>query len=56
MIERSLWDRVVFSNLDHVSEAIQVSQSCFHEWNGLGFEERASKLDRLADLFGRSFN
>ncbi|MGO3798555.1 MAG: bifunctional proline dehydrogenase/L-glutamate gamma-semialdehyde dehydrogenase PutA [Vibrio casei] len=41
---------VVFSNLDHVSEAIQVSQSCFHEWNGLGFEERASKLDRLADL------
>lgn len=41
---------VVFSNLDHVSEAIEVSQSCFHEWNKAGYQVRSEKLDRLADL------
>lgn len=41
---------VVYSTLDHVSEAIEVSQSCFHEWNGAGYSYRAEKLDRLADL------
>ncbi|OEF28146.1 bifunctional proline dehydrogenase/L-glutamate gamma-semialdehyde dehydrogenase PutA [Vibrio rumoiensis] len=41
---------VVFSTLDHVSEAIEVAQACFHEWNRAEFSARASKLDRLADL------
>ncbi|WP_086981251.1 bifunctional proline dehydrogenase/L-glutamate gamma-semialdehyde dehydrogenase PutA [Vibrio aphrogenes] len=41
---------VVFSTLDHVSKAIEVAQSCFHEWNKLGYESRCEKLERLADL------
>lgn len=41
---------VVFSNLDHVSEAIEEAQSCFHEWNSIGYEARSEKLERLADL------
>ncbi|MFV0575006.1 MAG: bifunctional proline dehydrogenase/L-glutamate gamma-semialdehyde dehydrogenase PutA [Vibrio sp.] len=41
---------VAFATLDQVSGAIEVAQSCFHDWNKSGFEERASKIDRLADL------
>lgn len=40
----------MFSTLDHVSKAIEVAQSCFHEWNKLGYESRCEKLERLADL------
>lgn len=41
---------VQFSSLDHVSAAIEGAQSCFREWNRLGYQARAEKLDRLADL------
>ncbi|MCF7352880.1 bifunctional proline dehydrogenase/L-glutamate gamma-semialdehyde dehydrogenase PutA [Vibrio sp. CK2-1] len=41
---------IVHANLDHASEAIEVAQSCFHEWNKVSYQARGEKLDRLADL------
>lgn len=41
---------IQFSNLDHVSEAIEASQHAFGIWQGVSASQRAQYLDNLADL------
>lgn len=41
---------VMFARLDHVSEAIDVAEHAFGDWQGLPADERSHYLNTLADL------
>ncbi|EOB3571188.1 bifunctional proline dehydrogenase/L-glutamate gamma-semialdehyde dehydrogenase PutA [Vibrio vulnificus] len=42
--------QIAFANLDHVSQAIDIAQAAFADWNRTPLVEKARCLDNLADL------
>ena len=42
--------RVAFATLDHVSKAVEVARAAFPKWKAASIEDKAKRLERLADL------